>query len=125
MSAFTFTAPIITPDDERRERAALPPDILQRYEQEIFGTDKEVHETQNMVQNGLLLIQGALDGIPLDEKQAYVEALERVPQLVERESPRIAFLRATHYDAWAGARRLVDYWTYRKKIFGEDRAFFP
>jgi hypothetical protein len=124
MSGF-LTAPIVTLDDEQAEREALTEDERQTIHKEIYGVEDEIKETDTMVERAVLILQEALHEIPDEEKQAYLEALERVPLLVERESDPISFIRCEKYDAWAAARRLVAYWEVRKKLFGSDRAFLP
>ena len=53
-----------------------------------------------------------------------MEALERVPQLVELESHPLTFLKAEGYYGWGAAERCVNYWELRRWLFG-DRAFLP
>jgi hypothetical protein len=125
MSAFTFSAPVVTPEDEQAEREALTEEERQKIHEEIYGEEEEMEETDTMVENAVLLLRQALNDIPETAKKAYLEALERAPLLVERESDHIRFLRCEKYDAWAAARRLVAYWEVRKKLFGPDRAFLP
>jgi hypothetical protein len=125
MSAFSFSAPIVTPDDEQAEREALPEEERQRIRKEVYGVEDEMEETDTMVEKAVLLLQEALQEIPDAQKQTYLEALECAPLLVERESDPIRFLRCEKYDAGVAAHRLVSYWEVRKKIFGPDRAFLP
>jgi hypothetical protein len=124
MSGF-LTALVVTPEEEQAEREALTEEERQSIHKEVYGSEDELEETDTMVENAVLLLQEALHEIPDAEKQAYLEALERAPLLVERESDPIQFLRCEKYDAWAAARRLVAYWEVRKKFFGPDRAFLP
>jgi hypothetical protein len=124
MSGF-FSAPFVTPEEEQAEREALPEEERQRIHEEVYGGEVEIEETGTMVENALLLLQEALNEIPAAAKQAYLEATERAPLLVERESDPISFVRCEKYGAWAAARRLVAYWEVRKKCFGPDRAFLP
>jgi hypothetical protein len=125
MSAFTFTAPIVTVEDERLELAALTDDERERLRKDVYGGEQLVNETEEMLQNGTQLLRESLLAIPDEEKAAYLEALEIAPLLVERESDPVAFLRCENYDAGAAARRLVLYWDIRKKTFGAERAFLP
>lgn len=125
MSTFAFTAPTISAEDERQERERLSAEVLKRYQEEVYGTEKQVVEEASTIRNGLLLLQEALEEIPPSEKRVYLEALERIPHLVQRESPGIAFLRYANYDAWVAARTLVGYWSARRDIFGDERAFQP
>jgi hypothetical protein len=120
-----FAAPIVTKEDERIEREALSEDEREMIRDEMYGDEKIMDETEAMVREGKVLLAEALETIPDAEKQVYIEALERAPQLVLSESDPARFLRCEKYDAWAAAVRLVNYWETRKKIFGSDRAFLP
>lgn len=110
MSAFTYTALIITPEAELEEREALTEEERNRIHEDLHGSEQEVTETDEVLQNGIRLLREALEAVSRDEKLAYLEALECAPQLVERESKGIIFLRFEKYDAWAAACRLVDHW---------------
>jgi hypothetical protein len=81
-------------------------------------------ETVTMQLEGRLKLAEALKTIHDKEKTAYLEAVRRVPNLVENESSPIRFLRCDRYDPWAAARRLTTYWKLRLEVFG-DRAFLP
>ena len=125
MSAFTFTAPIVTEEEEQAERDALTEEERRRIEKDLYGEETEIIETEELLNNGLIMIQEALDALPLGLKTDYMRACEISPDLVERESPFIRFLRVSEWDAWMAAERLVNYWKVRVKIFGSDRAFLP
>ena len=119
MSAFTFSAPIVSEEEEKAEREALTEEERQQLYDELFGTEKEIPETDEMRATGTSLMRDAIESMPLEEKSAYMTACERVPELVQSESPCIRFLRATKWNAWSAAKRLADYWKVRVKIFGE------
>jgi hypothetical protein len=125
MSAFTASAPMVTKQDEIIEREALTDDERQIICDEVYGTEIIMPETETMLTEGTALMAQALQGIPDTEKLAYLEALERAPELVKRESDPVAFLRCEKYDCWAAAHRLVKYWNVRKMVFGPERAFLP
>jgi hypothetical protein len=124
-TCFSFTAPIVTEAEELVERDALTPEERVEIHNDLFGVEDVTEETPQMIQNGLAMMCSALEDIPPGQKGDYLEALERVPRLVESESSPLAFLRAEEYDAWAAAGRLVEHWKLRKKIFGPDKAFLP
>lgn len=125
MSAYTFTAPLVTPEEEKAEREALTDEEKKRLEDEVYGKENDIEETEDMQSTGIAMIQDAIEAIPASEKSEYNEALQRVPDLVETESPYLVFLRASRWDSWAAARQLVDHWRGRVKIFGRDKAFLP
>jgi hypothetical protein len=125
--ALAFGAPVVTEEEERKEREDLTDDERQNLHNELYGGEEEqlVEETDVMLANGVALLRTALEQIPEQEKEAYLEALERAPLLVETESDLAAFLRWENYDAWAAARSVVTYWDTRRKVFGNERAFLP
>jgi hypothetical protein len=125
MSAFTSSAPLVTTEDEIIEREKLTGDERQIIEDEVYGTEDIMPETETMLRKGTALMAQALQAIPDIDKQAYLEALERTPKLVQRESDPASFLRCEKYDYWAAAHRLVKYWNVRKMVFGPERAFLP
>lgn len=58
------------------------------------------------------------------DASALLDALEKVPYLVDLESDPLKFLQREGYDTPKAAKRLCLYWQFRKEIFG-DRAFLP
>jgi hypothetical protein len=70
-------------------------------------------------------MQEAIEVIPVEEKRAYLRAIETVPDLVRIESPPDKFLSFHSLDPWAAAKNLVVYWEARLEVFGEDRAYYP
>ena len=83
-----------------------------------------LEETPAVQLRGQTQLSDAIDATEMQEKEAYLKALQVCPQLVERETPALWFLRYEHYDGWAAAKRLAYYWRRRVDIFGE-RAFLP
>lgn len=55
----------------------------------------------------------------LDLKKPCLEAQEIEPDLVERETPKIHFLKVEDFDPVAAAKRFALYWKYRKQLFRE------
>jgi hypothetical protein len=139
MSVLSITAPQFTSEDERLEQETYTPIELDAAQNDILGHTSlkdhndddyddddddpplEEEEQEHVLQQAL---QQALQEIPVEEKDAYLEAMERVPQLVDLESPPHLFLKAEHYEPWAAAERLVNYWELRRWLFG-DRAWLP
>lgn len=60
---------------------------------------------------------------PTAEKQAYLDALERCPDLLATESNPASFLVFEKYNVGAAVQRFVLFWKVRRHLFGEDRAF--
>jgi len=72
----------------------------------------------------LLQIREALNFLEDVDASVFIEALEKVPYLVDLESDPLKFLLREDYDILKAAKRLCLYWQFRKQIF-EDRAFLP
>jgi hypothetical protein len=47
------------------------------------------------------------------------------PEIVASETDPIKFWRCEHGDAWAAGLRLVNNWSFRRKVFGEKRWLLP
>jgi hypothetical protein len=71
----------------------------------------------------LKAVAEAMELLPMEEKKAYLEAVENAPLVVGNESNPSKFLRVENC-AEAAARRLAKHWSIRKTLFGE-RAFRP
>jgi len=84
------------------------------------STHYNIDETLRPVE----LLEEVLDVMPLHEKSDYAEASQRVPFLVETESPPARFFSCTDLNASKAARLLVSYWDVRRQLFGE-RTFLP
>lgn len=129
MSAFSFTAPLISEEQEEEEYSHFAEEERLAIRRDLYGIDDSSsfaeEKRPKLLPESLTLLQEALEAIPTEEKVEYLEALERVPHLVARESPGEAFLRTTQFDPWSAASRLVAYWKYRKETFGDDKAFLP
>ena len=52
-------------------------------------------------------------------------ALHNVPELVQRESQSIDFLRTEDYHPFKAANRLALYWKTRREVFGDERWLLP
>jgi hypothetical protein len=125
MSVLSITAPQFTAEDECLEQESYKEEELEAAERDLFGrTLEETQVSEEELERLLQDFHQALEEIPLEDKEAYVEALERVPQLVELESHPLTFLKAEEDHAWAAAERCVQYWELRRWLFGE-RAWLP
>jgi hypothetical protein len=135
MSAFSFTAPFFSEEDEKEERDALTNEERKQVHDDMFGmaatateettTLRDANENDEKLKRGLVLFWEALEQIPPVDKAAYLEAVERAPDLVARETCPVAFVRGENYDAWAAASRFVAYWKNRRLTFGPDRFILP
>ena len=100
MSVLSITAPQFTVDDELLELSTLEEDELVAAEADIYGTGI-FEETDEMIQLGPEELQHTIiNEIPIEEKEAYLEACERCPEIVQSESNYIMFLRSENYNVW-------------------------
>jgi hypothetical protein len=109
-----------------REDFALRKDDvhIDEYVRRGFECPPDISETEALRQAARMAVDEALLMLPFGFKTAYLEALHVAPRLVESESNAMRFVRVEHYDSRAAARRLANYWTVRKELFGE-KAFLP
>ena len=88
------------------------------------GTGTATAQNNNMSRSKAQL-QEALDMLPDDQKQSYLQALKVAPKLVEIESDFERYLAFDKFDPWAAAKRIVDYWEARLDVFGPEKAYLP
>jgi len=125
MTAFSFTAPCITEEQEQKERDELSEEERKAIEADLFGTHQNLVESPEMVEEAVAQFHQAVDNLPMDDKAVYLESLEKCsPRTIEIESSPVRFLRAVDYNPELAAKRIALYWSTRKEIF-QDRAFLP
>lgn len=123
MSAFTYTAPTISLEERQAEREALSDSERMQLEYDLYGPTDEKRLDDVNINLAVESFQESVESIL--KKEEYLRAKAAVPELVEQESPAIALLKATNWQAADAAKRLVDYWKLRVRVFGEERAFLP
>jgi hypothetical protein len=99
MPVFSFTAPHITPEEERQERECLSPENRQELLNDLYGIGPEIHETDAMIAMKLHELGQAVDAVPVCQKKDFLDARARAPHLVETEANPLKFLRCEKYDA--------------------------
>ena len=72
----------------------------------------------------ILSLFQAMKTMDHEKKAAFEEAMEKCPELVEKESDPLKYIRSCQYNVWEAAEKLAYYWSERKDIF-QDRAFLP
>jgi hypothetical protein len=79
----------------------------------IQTTFEEAKEQQPCCDETKMLdqLEEALNVIPTEDKEAYLQACQIAPHFIETESNPILFLRREEHDLQAAAQRLVAYWT--------------
>ena len=103
MSVLSITAPQFTAEVERLEQETLTEEELTSANDVIYGTGS-FNETDSMRCRGPAEMYMTLKDFPDEEKEAYLEALARAPQLVQTESDPLLFLRSENYNSWVSLR---------------------
>jgi hypothetical protein len=102
--SFSWSAPTVTPEQEILERESLTVAERAKLVDDIYGHGEQfVQENALMVSDAISDMNMHLILIPPEEKEAYLQALERCPvDLVASESSCITFLRAEHFNPEVG-----------------------
>ena len=102
----SFSAPRMDEEEVRREIQALPQEERNRAYQDLYGGLVTVEETPAMLDGAFMELHAAIQRIPMQESEAYREALRICPHYAGSNNFKLMFLRATNYDTQV--RR--DYW---------------
>jgi hypothetical protein len=93
MPSFSFTAPIITAEEEKQERAELDDSEYESIQNDIFGNSQECEIDSGTEIFSSTAFHEALEKIPLKDKKELIEAFALVPHLVSSESKPIIVSR--------------------------------
>lgn len=119
MSAFSFTAPLITEEEELSERQALSEEERQRIRQDI-GLEApdpvSISPPSDRVVEQIRQVKEKL--LELPQADAYRQALERAPAVVQGETDVAAFLRVEAWDVTRATLRVARFWSLRTEVFG-------
>ena len=107
MSSFSYSAPVFSEEDRRRELALLSEEELEQIHQDVKNPE-EFEESHDQRESGLAQMEEIIDDIPLEEKIDYTRAMIECPEIVKRESPMLLFLRKNRYNA------MVRYITFKR-----------
>jgi len=105
----------------REEQADISPIERETLRAERFGLLDNIVETADLVFKSLAEMESAIDSI--EQKEAYETAMFVIPEYVQDDNFRLAFLRADRFNATAAAQRMVKYWERKVELFGADVAF--
>ncbi|KAL7557084.1 hypothetical protein ACA910_009908 [Epithemia clementina (nom. ined.)] len=104
------------------------PDLEENHDNENDDNNNDISQLAELRPK----IRGYVDGLirsggvaSPQESAAYLRAMELDSDLVQTETDPLQFVRYCHYNLWDGAKRLCVYWTERRALFGDDRAFLP
>lgn len=123
MSAFSVTAPRFDRRDLAAEFNELSPSQKKAAQRDLYGLTKAIKENATMQHAALQGLSLALDEI--QDKHAFLQALEQCPQHAQNDQFTLSFLRADAFDAKRASSRLVQYWEEKLKLFGPLKTFRP
>jgi len=115
--------PLTTYELLHADFAALSEEEQRKVLRDRYGRGDEIKETPEFISECLQQFKKEIDSI--QNKEAYDIALFILPDYVESDRFRLAFLRADYFDAKAAACRMVTYWERKVDLFGTDKAFNP
>jgi hypothetical protein len=134
MPAFSFSAPSISVEQEQAERAALSETDRAQIQLDLYGPrTTSLDETgtntidleAEITRRGIEIMHETIQfNIPDNEKIAFLTAQETCPDLVANESSLSTFLQCENNDPWAASKRLVQYWSMRRELFG-SKCYLP
>ena len=95
---FSYTAPEFTEKDLEKVRNLLTDEERHQIDSERNGTCAILRESASMIANAEASVDISLHRIDDLSKAAYLEAVQRCPDLVRSESDFLRFLRAENFD---------------------------
>jgi len=83
------------------------------------------HNINDKDNKALQQFHDAMAAVPLETKRDYWTAVQQVPDVVDRESNPLRFIRYARDNFWAAAERMCAYWQLRVQLWGRHRAWRP
>ena len=130
MPAFSFSAPAITKEDERRELASLDQTEREKIHADVYGLHEEDETSDGGLDPELLAdmiqdLKKQIELLPHREKTVYEEARRVASDVVEAETDYAGFLRVENGNVTKAAKRVVQHWHHRMAVFGPELAYLP
>ena len=125
---FTFTAPYISEEDEKRERENLSEGEAATLRDDVYGSSNSGSPSSvpdHVYEEGTRFVEEAIDSMEDSKKEAYMKAREIDADLMKKECPIRPYLDSTSFDVWKAADMVASYWRLRLSVFGSQRAFIP
>jgi len=123
MSAISITAPQFTDEEVLREEQTYTDEEIQQAYRDLYGGPQPEPPTvtEYILEEFYQILE---EDFPPDDKEAYLEAVDRAPYLINSESDPQLFLKAEYGSVCTAVERFVNYWEIRRWLFG-DRAWLP
>lgn len=145
VSTFSITAPVITDEQDQREKESLTAAERMQIERDLRGGrrirrrddddggddqeedgDDQPEETDEMIRDATMQLTEVIDRMPASQKENYARALRECPRLVEIETSPLKYFRAKGFNnPDRVALAIVKYWDWRVKFFGADMLTVP
>jgi len=103
-----------------KEMNQLSIEERQRALEDVHGVRSVVEESPEIIERSLLQLEEALSKIRTG-RAAYDRAVFMSPSYVKQQSFRIMFLRSEFFDARKAAKRMVNYFHHKERLFGLDK----
>jgi hypothetical protein len=87
--------------------------------EEVNGLPKAIDETSELVEESLKRLEEDISKIR--KRSAYEKALFMAPNYVRDRDFRLMFLRSALFDPRKGAKRMVNYFHHKLRLFGLDK----
>ena len=110
--------------EPHRRSSAVPCNFAFELRRSQNRTKSKLDKTKSIMDPSMKAIQEAMAKLSLKEKEAFLEACERAPEIVLAESDPSEYVAFEKGNAEAAAARMARYWQLRRNHFG-DRAYLP
>ena len=91
--------------------------------EDVHGVGESVKETPDLVKESLERFQ--VEIMKIKTKSAYEKAVFMSPSFVKDTDFQLMFLRADFFDPKKAAKRMVNYFSHKLRLFGLDRLVKP
>lgn len=123
----SITAPRVEVEELERETDEMTTVDRAQAFADVYGTEKAMPETPEMLDEHLTSMQIELDYevavAAQRETAAYQTARERSPEHTNSVELHLLFLRSEFFDAKAAAKKMIQYWKMKVRLFGEEVAY--
>ncbi len=114
----------LTPLDELIVPSKASPEYTFQYtsHDKLYGQDVPV-ETPELISSKLQELEDEINKIPKENKQEWLSALRRCPDLCNTDKFKLMFLRCEVFNTKLAAERIMNYWKHRTFLFGKELAY--
>ena len=122
MASISITAPRFERRDLAMETSSLTPKQHEAAQKDLYGGVKNATK-EDVTTHDQALLALSQEIALIQDKPAFLLALQRCPDYVRNKKFGLSFLRAERFDARRAAQRLTLYWKEKLDLFGPQKAF--